>query len=149
MECGASALISFFRSECGKQAVFALTISFVSLIFLPVLTATGPQTARENQAVFLQDGSISVSAEREQGMDHRIRYTLQYARQVVEELEEQAEKGELKDRECFVKMFCLGKVLVGWDDEKTKLEQIGFLMDMNEKVMLMQKGSDRRKQMQS
>ena len=82
-------------------------------------------------------------------MDHRIRYTLQYARQVVEELEEQAEKGELKDRECFVKMFCLGKVLVGWDDEKTKLEQIGFLMDMNEKVMLMQKGSDRRKQMQS
>ena len=75
-------------------------------------------------------------------MDKRILDTLAYAMQETEELAELTENDQISENELFIRLFSLGKVLVGWDDEKNKFEQIGFLMGINEKVALMKKGQD-------
>ena len=75
-------------------------------------------------------------------MDKRVLDTLAYTMQETEELAELTENDQISENELFIRLVSLGKVLVGWDDEKNKFEQIGFLMGINEKVALMKKGQD-------
>ncbi len=82
-------------------------------------------------------------------MDKRVLDTLAYTMQETEELAELTENDQISENELFIRLFSLGKVLVGWDDEKNKFEQIGFLMGINEKVALMKKGQDSRSRFRS
>lgn len=82
-------------------------------------------------------------------MDKRVLDTLAYTMQETEELAELTENNQISENELFIRLFSLGKVLVGWDDEKNKFEQIGFLMGINEKVALMKKGQDSRSRFRS
>ena len=82
-------------------------------------------------------------------MDKRVLDTLAYTMQETEELAELTENDQISENELFIRLFSLGKVLVGWDDEKNKFEQIGFLMGINEKVVLMKKGQDSRSRFRS
>ena len=82
-------------------------------------------------------------------MDKRVLDTLAYTMQETEELAELTENDQISENELFIQLFSLGKVLVGWDDEKNKFEQIGFLMGINEKVALMKKGQDSRSRFRS
>ena len=68
-------------------------------------------------------------------MDFRLRRTLNYAMEELQEIQQLNEEGKLEDKACFVRMFCLGKVLTGWSDEGSELEQFGRLMQANRKVM--------------
>lgn len=68
-------------------------------------------------------------------MDTKLQSTLNYARSELEEISKLSEEGKLTDKGAFVRMFCLGKVLTGWTDEGTELEQINRLMEANKVVM--------------
>ena len=67
-------------------------------------------------------------------MDRRVIHTLNYAKDEIEEIEKLCEEGKLSEKGAFVRMFCLGKVLVGWDDEGTELQQMSFLIEADRMV---------------
>lgn len=62
-------------------------------------------------------------------MDRRVTSTLDYAKEEIEEISRLCDEGKLSEKGAFVRMFCLGKVLVGWDDEETELQQIHYLIE--------------------
>lgn len=68
-------------------------------------------------------------------MESKLQSTLNYALEELEEINKLSEKGKLTDKGVFVRMFCLGKVLTGWTDEGTELEQINRLVEANRVVM--------------
>ena len=68
-------------------------------------------------------------------MDSRLMHTLKYAEQELHEIRELIDQGKLTEKGAFVRMFCLGKVLVGWDNEdKTRDEQVQYLLETDEIV---------------
>ena len=68
-------------------------------------------------------------------MDRNLRYTINYAQQELKEIVKLSNEGKLTDKGAFVRLFFLGKVLTGWDDEGTEFEQYGRLMTTNRRVM--------------
>ena len=67
-------------------------------------------------------------------MDRRLKHTLDYAREEIEEIAKLCDEGKLTEKGAFIRMFCLGKVLVGWDDEGTELQQMNFLIEADRMV---------------
>ena len=76
-------------------------------------------------------------------MDYRLKYTIDYAQQELAEIKELSSKGELTDKGVFVRLFVLGKLLTGWDDEGTEQEQINKLIEANRNVMELLDGVSR------
>lgn len=68
-------------------------------------------------------------------MDYRLTYTIDYALQELNEIKELSAKGELTEKGVFVRMFQLGKLLTGWDDEGTEQQQANKLIEANRNVM--------------
>ena len=68
-------------------------------------------------------------------MDYKLKYTLEYAQQELKEIQELSDTGKLTDKGAFVRMFQLGKVLTGWDDEVSEAEQVNNLIEANRMVM--------------
>ena len=69
-------------------------------------------------------------------MDYRLKYTIDYAQQELSEIKEEVNKGNLDDKGVFIRLFVLGKLLSGWDDnEGTEQEQINKLIETNKMVM--------------
>ncbi len=71
-------------------------------------------------------------------MDYRLLNTLNYAQEELEEILEQIDEGKLTEKGAFVRMFCLGKVLVGWDDEGNELQQMNYLIEADRIVTRLQ-----------
>ena len=67
-------------------------------------------------------------------MDRRVVFTLNYAKEEIEEIAELCDEGKLSEKDAFIRMFCLGKVLVGWDDEGTILQQMNYLIEADKLV---------------
>lgn len=67
-------------------------------------------------------------------MDKRVLSTIQYAKEELDEVSQLIDEGKLTEKGAFVRIFCLGKVLVGWDDETPLPEQISYLTKTNEWV---------------
>ena len=67
-------------------------------------------------------------------MDKRVLSTIQYAKEELDEISQYIEEGKLFEKGAFVRIFSLGKVLVGWDDELPVPEQIQYLLKTNEYV---------------
>ena len=67
-------------------------------------------------------------------MDKRVINTIQYAKEELDEISQYIEEGKLFEKGAFVRIFSLGKVLVGWDDELPVPEQIQYLLKTNEYV---------------
>ena len=67
-------------------------------------------------------------------MDKRVLNTIQYAKEELDEISQLVEEGKLTEKGVFVRMFSLGKVLLGWDDEGPLSEQIAYLTKTNEWV---------------
>ena len=67
-------------------------------------------------------------------MDRRVTSTLDYAKEEIEEITKLCDEGKLSEKVAFVRLFCLGKVLVGWDDEESELQQINYLIEADRMV---------------
>ena len=67
-------------------------------------------------------------------MDERLTATIRYAKEELAEIEDLIDRGKLTEKGAFVRMFCLGKVLVGWEDEGTEMEQFQYLTRANQTV---------------
>lgn len=53
-------------------------------------------------------------------MDERLRFTINHAKEELAEIEKYYDEGKLTDKGVFVRLFVLGKVLIGWDDDEPK-----------------------------
>ena len=67
-------------------------------------------------------------------MDERVVSTLRYAKQELAEIDDLIQRGLLNEQGAYVRLFMLGKVLVGWDDEESELEQFEYLRRANQSV---------------
>ena len=67
-------------------------------------------------------------------MDSRLRNTLNYAKEEINEIESLSAEGKLTDKGVFIRMFCLGKVMLGWNDDAPVAEAIERFMRANNTV---------------
>ena len=67
-------------------------------------------------------------------MDYRLTNTLKYAQEELEEIRQLIDEGKISEKGAFIRMFSLGKVLVGWDDEGTELQQMNYLIETDRMV---------------
>ena len=68
-------------------------------------------------------------------MDERLGKTLQYAKDEIDEIERLRAEGKLTDKGVFVRIFQLGKVMTGWDDEVPPHEAMEAFLQANNSVM--------------
>ena len=68
-------------------------------------------------------------------MDERLGKTLQYAKEEIEDIERLSAEGKLTDKGVFVRLFQLGKVMTGWDDEVPLNEAMEAFLQANNSVM--------------
>lgn len=67
-------------------------------------------------------------------MDDRLEKTLQYAEAELKEIRVLIDQGKLNDKTAMIRMFLLGKVLIGWEDEQSEAEQVQYLLRTNHYV---------------
>ena len=67
-------------------------------------------------------------------MDRRLQETIRYVNEEMEEIERYAEEGKLTDEGVFARLFQVGKVLVGWDEDMPQLEAIERMIRADNRV---------------
>ena len=67
-------------------------------------------------------------------MDERLRFTINHAKEELDEIERYYDEGKLTDKGVFVRLFLLGKVLVGWDDDEPKSVAMETFLHVNDTV---------------
>ena len=67
-------------------------------------------------------------------MDKRLQKTLDYAKEERQEIEKLDAEGKLNDKGVFIRIFSLGKVMLGWDDDIPVADAIERFMRANNTV---------------
>ena len=68
-------------------------------------------------------------------MDERLQKTIEYAEEELNEIKQFYKEGKLTDKGVFVRLFQLGKVMTGWDDEVPLNEAMEAFLQANNSVM--------------
>lgn len=68
-------------------------------------------------------------------MDKKLKYTIDYAREELDEIEKYHTEGKLTDKGVFIRLFQLGKTMVGWDDDVPLNEAMEKFLQANNTVM--------------
>ena len=67
-------------------------------------------------------------------MDERLRLTIQHAREEFDEIEKYSREGKLTDKGVFIRIFQLGKTMIGWDDDVPVSEAMEKFLQANNTV---------------
>ena len=67
-------------------------------------------------------------------MDKRLQKTLDYAKEEIQDIEKLDAEGKLNDKGVFIRIFSLGKVMLGWDDDIPVADAIERFMRANNTV---------------
>lgn len=67
-------------------------------------------------------------------MDERLKYTIDFAKEELAEIEQHYNEGKLTDKGVFIRLFTLGKLMIGWDDDLPKSESMEYFLRANETV---------------
>ena len=67
-------------------------------------------------------------------MDKRLQKTLDYAKEEIQDIETLSADGKLNDKGVFIRIFSLGKVMLGWDDDIPVADAIERFMRANNTV---------------
>ena len=68
-------------------------------------------------------------------MDERLQKTIEYAEEELNDIKKLFSEGKLTDKGVFVRLFQLGKVMTGWDDEVPLNEAMEAFLQANSTVM--------------
>ncbi len=68
-------------------------------------------------------------------MDERLQKTIKYAEEELSDIKKLYTEGKLTDKGVFVRLFQLGKVMTGWDDEVPLNEAMEAFLQANNSVM--------------
>ena len=68
-------------------------------------------------------------------MDEHLKYLIDYARDELDEAEHLRSMNVIDDYDVFVRLFLVGKSLVGWDSDKPVDEALAFCRKINSDVM--------------
>ena len=68
-------------------------------------------------------------------MDERLQKTIAYAEEELDDIKKLFSEGKLTDKGVFVRLFQLGKVMTGWDDEVPLNEAMEAFLQANNSVM--------------
>lgn len=68
-------------------------------------------------------------------MNDNLKHLIDYARQELNDAERLRAIGAISDNAVFVRLFLVGKSLVGWDSDKPEDEAIEFIKKVNRDVM--------------
>ena len=68
-------------------------------------------------------------------MDERLQKTIEYAEEELSEIKKLYAEGKLTDKGVFIRLFQLGKVMTGWDDEVPLNEAMEAFLQANSTVM--------------
>lgn len=68
-------------------------------------------------------------------MDKHLKYLIDYARDELDEAEHLRSMNVIDDYDVFVRLFLVGKSLVGWDSDKPVDEALAFCRKINADVM--------------
>lgn len=67
-------------------------------------------------------------------MDMRLRKTIEYAEEELVDIKELRSTGKLTDKGVFIRLFQLGKTLIGWDDDVPINEAMEKFLQANTSV---------------
>ena len=68
-------------------------------------------------------------------MDERLQKTIEYAEEELSDIKKLFAEGKLTDKGVFIRLFQLGKVMTGWDDEVPLNEAMEAFLQANNSVM--------------
>jgi hypothetical protein len=68
-------------------------------------------------------------------MDERLQKTIEYAEEELNDIKKLFSEGKLTDKGVFVRLFQLGKVMTGWDDDLPPHEAMEAFLQANNSVM--------------
>lgn len=68
-------------------------------------------------------------------MDERLQKTIKYAEEELSDIKKLYTEGKLTDKGVFIRLFQLGKVMTGWDDEVPLNEAMEAFLQANNSVM--------------
>ena len=68
-------------------------------------------------------------------MDERLQKTIEYAEEELSDIKKLYTEGKLTDKGVFIRLFQLGKVMTGWDDEVPLNEAMEAFLQANNSVM--------------
>ncbi len=67
-------------------------------------------------------------------MDKKLKYTIDFARDELDEIEQYHAEGKLTDKGVFIRLFQLGKTMIGWDDDVPVSEAMEKFLQANNTV---------------
>ena len=72
-------------------------------------------------------------------MDERLHKTIEYAEEELSDIKKLYAEGKLTDKGVFIRLFQIGKVMTGWEDEVPLNEAMEAFLQANNSVMEMLK----------
>lgn len=67
-------------------------------------------------------------------MDMRLRKTIEYSEEELVDIKNLRDEGKLTDKGVFIRLFQLGKTLIGWDDDAPINEAMEKFLQANNSV---------------